>query len=164
MVHVNKKILGISSFVSAYINGSSKIWFWTCQQYFIELITRYGPLTRYAKLRVAHAPGMPGTFSPPPRYSDPDMHHGTCLTHVPWCMPGLQTSGFLGSRWRGKRSRHSRRMRNPQFCASGKRPMLEKVSPCSLILSYVHNDKAVFGGQYCSPMIGPLLVKQPCKI
>ena len=26
----------------------------------------YGPLTRYVKLRVAHAPGMPGTFSPPP--------------------------------------------------------------------------------------------------
>ena len=25
-----------------------------------------GPLTRYVKLRVAHAPGMPGTFSPPP--------------------------------------------------------------------------------------------------
>ena len=27
---------------------------------------RHGPLTRYAKLQVAHAPGMPGTFSPPP--------------------------------------------------------------------------------------------------
>ena len=26
----------------------------------------HGPLTRYAKLRVAHAPRMPGTFSPPP--------------------------------------------------------------------------------------------------
>ena len=26
----------------------------------------YGPLTRFVKLRVAHAPGMPGTFSPPP--------------------------------------------------------------------------------------------------
>ena len=26
----------------------------------------YGPLTRYVKLRVAHAPGMPVTFSPPP--------------------------------------------------------------------------------------------------
>ena len=26
----------------------------------------HGPLTRYVKLRVAHAPGMPGTFSPPP--------------------------------------------------------------------------------------------------
>ena len=24
------------------------------------------PLTRYVKLRVAHAPGMPGTFFPPP--------------------------------------------------------------------------------------------------
>ena len=26
----------------------------------------HGPLTRYVKLRVAHAPGMPGTFSPSP--------------------------------------------------------------------------------------------------
>ena len=34
-----------------------------------------GPLARYAKLRVAHAPGMPGTFSPPPRVSYPGMHH-----------------------------------------------------------------------------------------
>ena len=28
-------------------------------------VTTYGPLTRYIKFRVAHAPGMPGTFSPP---------------------------------------------------------------------------------------------------
>ena len=83
----------------------------------------HGPLTRYAKLRVAHAPGMPRTFSPPPLVSDPDKHHGTCLTHVPWGMPGSLTNGFLWSRWRGIRSRHSRRMRNPQFCVSGKRPM-----------------------------------------
>ena len=54
---------------------------------------------------------------------DPDMHHGTCLTHVPWCMSGSLTSGFLWNRLRGKRSRHSRRMRNPQFCVSGKRPI-----------------------------------------
>ena len=40
-----------------------------------------GPLTSYVKLRVAHAPEMPGTFSPPPRVRDPDMHHGTCVTH-----------------------------------------------------------------------------------
>ena len=84
----------------------------------------YGPLTRYAKLRVAHAPGMPGTFSPPPLVSYPDKHYGTCLTHVPWCMPGSLTSGFLWSRWRGKRFQHSRRMRTPQFCVSGKRPMM----------------------------------------
>ena len=53
-----------------------------------------------------------------PPVSDPGMHHGTCVTHVPWCM-----SGSLNPRWRGKRSRHSRRMRNPQFYVSGKRPM-----------------------------------------
>ena len=35
------------------------------------------------KIAGAHAPGKPGTFSPPPRVSDPDMHHGTCVTQVP---------------------------------------------------------------------------------
>ena len=50
----------------------------------------------------AHAPGMPGTFSPSPQVSNPDMHHGTCVTHVPWCMPGSLTSGFIWNRRRGK--------------------------------------------------------------
>ena len=78
------------------------------------------PLERYVELRVAHAPG---TFSPPLRVCDPDMYHDTCVTHVPWCMPGSLTSGFLWIRLRGKRSRHSRRMRNLQFYLSGKRSM-----------------------------------------
>ena len=26
-----------------------------------------------------------------PLVSDPDMHHGTCVTHVPWCMSGTVT-------------------------------------------------------------------------
>ena len=56
---------------------------------------RNGSLTIYAKLRVAHAPGMSGTFSPPPWVRDPDRDHGTCVTHVPSCMPGSLTSGFL---------------------------------------------------------------------
>ena len=30
-------------------------------------------------------------FSPP--VSDPDMHHGTCVTHMPWCMLGLVNGG-----------------------------------------------------------------------
>ena len=68
---------------------------------------------------------MPGTFSPPPWVSDPDMHHSTCVTHVSWCMRGSLTSGFLLSRWRRKRSRYSRRMRNTQFYVSGKRPIEE---------------------------------------
>ena len=72
------------------------------------------------KLRIAHASG---TVSPPPRVCDHNIHHGTCVMHVPWCMPGALTSGFLWCRWKGKRSRHSRRMHNPQFYVSGKRPM-----------------------------------------
>ena len=48
--------------------------------------------TRYVKLRVVYATGMPGTFLLPPQVSDPDMHHGTCVMHVPWCMPGSLTS------------------------------------------------------------------------
>ena len=91
-------------------------------------ITRYHTqytLTRYVELRVVHAPGIPGTFSPPPRVSEPSMHQGTCVTHAPWCMPGSLTSGFLRSRWRGKRSRHSWRMHNPQVYVSGKRPITQ---------------------------------------
>ena len=73
----------------------------------------HGPLARYVQLRVAHAPRMPGTFSSPQWVSNPDMHHDTGVTQVPRCMPGSLTSGFHWSRWQGKRSRHSRRMRNP---------------------------------------------------
>ena len=75
-----------------------------------------GPLARSVKLRVAHVPGMLVTFSPAPRVSDPDMHHGTCVMHVPWSL----NSSFFWSQWWGK---HSRRMRNLQFYVSGKRPM-----------------------------------------
>ena len=82
----------------------------------------HGPLTRYAKLWVAHAPRVPGTFprhrKRKPLVSSLGMHHDTCVTPVPWCMSGSLTGG-----WRGKRTRHPWRMRNPQFYLSGKRPM-----------------------------------------
>ena len=68
---------------------------------------------------------MPGTFSPP-WDSDPDMHQGTCVTHVPGCMAGSLTSGFLCSWRRGKRFRHSGRMRNPRFYIFANRPMAKK--------------------------------------
>ena len=54
------------------------------------------------KIAGAYARGMPGTFSPSPQVSDPDMHHGTWVTHVPWYIPGSLTSGFLWKRRRGK--------------------------------------------------------------
>ena len=55
------------------------------------IVFNYRPLTRHVKLRVVHAPGMPGTFSRQrlqmkPIVSDPGMHHGTCVMHVPWCV------------------------------------------------------------------------------
>ena len=96
---------------------------WWRNTHMSQGISRYGSLTRSVKLQVAHAPGMPGTFSPPPRVSDPDMHHRTCVSHLPWCIPGSLISGFLWSRWRGKRSRVSRRMHNLQFYVPGKRPI-----------------------------------------
>ena len=43
--------------------------------------------------------GNAGNVSPSPQVSDPDMHHGTCVTHVPWCMPGSLNSGLLWN-WR----------------------------------------------------------------
>ena len=56
------------------------------------------PLTRYVKLRVAHAPGMPGMFprhwlQKKPLVRDPGMHHVTCVTHMPGCMSGSLTRG-----------------------------------------------------------------------
>ena len=73
-----------------------------------------GPLTRYVKLRLreAHAPGMPGTFFPPPnlketvsyrsRYASRHVRDARAVMHV----------GFANPRRRAKRSRHSRRMCN----------------------------------------------------
>ena len=37
----------------------------------------------------------------PPRVSDPDMHHGTWVTHVPWCMAESLNNGFFWSQLRG---------------------------------------------------------------
>ena len=53
-----------------------------------------------------------------PLVSNPGMHHGTCVTHMPWCM--------LGSLPRGggkKGSRHTWHIRNPQFYVLGMKPM-----------------------------------------
>ena len=85
----------------------------------------YGPFIRYVKLRVAHAPGMPGTFSPSPtsketaslrfRHASRHVRHACAVMHA----------GIANPQWRGKRSRRSRHMRNPQFYVSGKRPMNE---------------------------------------
>ena len=65
--------------------------------------------------------GNAGTFSrrwlqSKPLVNDPGMHHGTCVTHAPWCM-----SGSLSLR--GKFSRHSRRMRTHNFTYLARGPL-----------------------------------------
>ena len=91
----------------------------------------HGPLARYVKLRVAHASGMPGTFSLPPasketacqrsRHASRHVRHARAVMHV----------GIAKPQWRGKRSRHSRRMRNSQFYVSVKRPMADLSTICT---------------------------------
>ena len=67
-----------------------------CPSYlFLVQYSSHGPLARSVM-------GMPVTFSPPPWVSNLDTHQGTCVTHVPWCMPGSLTSRFLWSLVAGK--------------------------------------------------------------
>ena len=76
-----------------------------------------------------------------PRHRDlaiPTCVMARVVTHVPWCMTGSLTSYFLWSRWRGKRSWHSQRMRSSQFCVSGKRPTV-----CVACPMYCWGEKAV---------------------
>ena len=82
-VPVYRSVEGIFIWVSQILTGGYRCY----------IIVRHGPFTRYVKVRVAHAPGMPGTFSPKPIVSDPGMHHGMCVTHVPWCMSESLTRG-----------------------------------------------------------------------
>ena len=117
----------------------------------LDYIAIRGPPTRYVILWDVHAPGMPGTFSPPltsketvskrSRHASRYVRYARAVMHVRIANP----------RWRGKRSRHFRRMRNPQCYVSGKRPMSVTLkSPnrdsTNFILGTVHNS-------FCRPII-----------
>ena len=90
------------------------IWLYSCQNA-IKKRGRDGPLTRYVKLRVAHAPGIPGTFSPPlnsketaswrSQYASRHVHDVRAVMHFVIANPC----------WRGKCSRHSRCMPSRNF-------------------------------------------------
>ena len=78
----------------------------------------YGPFTRYVKFWIAHAPGCRERFprhrlQRKPLVSDHCMLRARAVMHV----------GITNPRWRGKRSRHSWRMPNPQIYESDKRPI-----------------------------------------
>ena len=109
-----------SRFASSSFVTGSHLPIWLQRQHFVLYD---GPLTRYVKLWVAHAPGMLGTFSPPPtsketaglrsRHASRHVRDAHAVMHI----------GIANPQWRGKGARDSRRMRNAQFYVSGKRPM-----------------------------------------
>ena len=88
-------------------------------------MSSHGPLARYVKIRVAHAPGMPGTFSPAANFK------GNYYIAIPACITARA--------WRTCRDACRDRLpavtgktfpafpahAQPQFCVSGKRPMDE---------------------------------------
>ena len=67
--------------------------------------------------------GMLGTFSPPPTsHANANKRSRHASRHV--CdARAVMHVGIAKPRWRGKRSRHSRWMRNPHFYVSVKRPI-----------------------------------------
>ena len=62
-----------------------------------DTVSSHGPLTKYVKLPVSACAGNAGNVFPrhrlqiKPLVSGSGMHHGTCVTHVPWCMSGSLT-------------------------------------------------------------------------
>ena len=83
----------------------------------------YGPLARYVKLRIAHAPEMPGTFSLSPTSNEKTSKRSRHASRHVRDARAVMHVGIANPRWRGKRSQNSRCMRNPQFYVSGKRSM-----------------------------------------
>ena len=80
-----------------------------------------GPLTRYVKLIAGCAcAGNAGNIFPAPT-SKETVSSRTRLAS--WHVRHVMHVGIANPRWRGKRSRHSRRMRTPKFYESYKRPI-----------------------------------------
>ena len=86
-------------------------------------LLKHGPLTRYVKLRVAHAPGMPGKFSPAADFK------GNRLLAIPACITARASRTCRDAcRDRlptvtGKTFPASPAHAHPQFYVSGKRPI-----------------------------------------
>ena len=76
----------------------------------------------------------------------PDACHMSLLPDTQHCRLRMRRAemhvGIANPRWRGRHSRHSRRMRNPQFYVSGKRFMLESdqtTLQLSILISWLDN-------------------------
>ena len=76
-----------------------------CVKYCVfQMLTNEWSLWLGNKITISTASGISFEllWSPSPLANNPDIHQGTWATHVPWCIPGSVTSGFLWNRWREK--------------------------------------------------------------
>ena len=89
----------------------------------IEVSTRSCVVCFMGLLRVAHAPGMLATFSPPLTSKETDIQRSQHASRHVRDARAVVHVGIANLQLRGKRSRHSRHKRKPQFYVSGKRPM-----------------------------------------
>ena len=90
---------------------------------FADRCRDHGPLTRYVKLQVAHAPGMPGTFSPAADFKgNRKLAIPTCITARAWrtCRDACRDRAPAVT---GKTFPAFPAHAHLQFCVSGKRPM-----------------------------------------
>ena len=105
-------------------------------------------LTRYVKSRAAHAPGMSGTFSPPPTSNETASWWSQHTSRHVRDARAVMHVGIANPLWRGKRFRHSRCTRNPQCYISDKRPMgdpkTEKLSQKSIIKYPTEEHKTIY--------------------
>ena len=63
MLNVLMNDIYLTTHITGYADNATEV---AAERHCNETTFIHGPLTRHEKLRVAHAPGMPGTFSPPP--------------------------------------------------------------------------------------------------
>ena len=100
MSNVPIYILGCLTGTGAIVKSVGKIY-----QYQPQRITKYHQKFavwasyQIRKIAGCACAGNAGNVSPRRRFKrkpivgDPGMHHGTCVTHVPWCMSGSLTCG-----------------------------------------------------------------------
>ena len=117
---------------------------WCLNEKSLSLPSWHGPLTRYVKLRIAHAPGMPGTFSPTADFK------GNRYLAIPACITARASRTCRDAcRDRlpavaGKTFQAFPARAHPQFYVSGKRPM--KFSNDGQFVCYIHRSWATANG------------------
>ena len=97
----------------------------------------HGPLSKYVNLRVAHARGMPRTFSLPPTSKETASWRSWDASRHVRDARAVMHPGIANRRLREIRSRHSPRIGNPQIYVSGKRPIARE---SAAIYGYLYWD------------------------